>query len=100
VEDFPPDVPLGGRGRGYAILKDLAALAQRRTFLPIFAIPSPCLRDPTLGPPHKRLFDAPNPLDDFQFNEILEKEAADQSHLWAAKDWAQLRLDLGDALED
>jgi hypothetical protein len=32
--------------------------------------------------------------------ELLKKKAADQSHLWAAKDWAQLRLDLGDALGD
>ena len=30
--------------------------------------------------------------------ELLKKKAADQSHLWAAKDWAKLRLDLGDAL--
>jgi len=34
------------------------------------------------------------------FCELLKKKAADQSHLWAAKDWAKLRLDLGDALED
>jgi hypothetical protein len=32
------------------------------------------------------------------FCELLKKKAADQSHLWAAKDWAKLRLDLGDAL--
>jgi len=32
------------------------------------------------------------------FRELLKKKAADQSHLWAAKDWAKLRLDLGDAL--
>jgi len=32
------------------------------------------------------------------FCELLKKKAADQSHLWAAKDWARLRLDLGDAL--
>jgi hypothetical protein len=30
--------------------------------------------------------------------ELLKKKAADQSHLWSAKDWAKLRLDLGDAL--
>jgi hypothetical protein len=30
--------------------------------------------------------------------ELLRKKAADQSHLWAAKDWVKLRLDLGDAL--
>ena len=34
------------------------------------------------------------------YRALLAKKAADQSHLWAAKDWAQLRLDLGDALED
>lgn len=34
------------------------------------------------------------------YHSLLTKKAADQSHLWAAKDWAQLRLDLGDALED
>ena len=34
------------------------------------------------------------------YRALLSKKAADQSHLWAAKDWAQLRLDLGDALED
>jgi len=34
------------------------------------------------------------------YHALLAKRAADQSHLWAAKDWAQLRLDLGDALED
>ena len=34
------------------------------------------------------------------FCELLRKKAADQSHLWAAKDWAKLRLDLGDAFED
>ena len=33
------------------------------------------------------------------YRSLLAKKAADQSHLWAAKDWAQLRLDLGDALE-
>jgi len=32
------------------------------------------------------------------FRELLKKKAADQSHLWAAKDWAKLRLDLGNAL--
>src|SRR5580658_8683048 len=32
------------------------------------------------------------------FRELLKKKVADQSHLWAAKDWAKLRLDLGDAL--
>jgi hypothetical protein len=32
------------------------------------------------------------------FCELLRKKTADQSHLWAAKDWAKLRLDLGDAL--
>lgn len=32
------------------------------------------------------------------FCELLKKKAADQSHLWAAKDWAKLRLDFGDAL--
>jgi hypothetical protein len=32
------------------------------------------------------------------FSELLKKNAADQSHLWAAKDWAKLRLDFGDAL--
>jgi len=30
--------------------------------------------------------------------ELLRKKAADQSHLWAAKDWVKLRLGLGDAL--
>src|ERR1017187_8604627 len=30
--------------------------------------------------------------------ELLKKKAADPSHLWAAKDWVKLRLDLGDAL--
>ena len=30
--------------------------------------------------------------------ELLKTKAADQSHLWAAKDWAKLRLDFGDAL--
>jgi hypothetical protein len=34
------------------------------------------------------------------YRTLLAKKAADQSHLWAAKDWAQLRLDLGDALGD
>ncbi|MGA8733650.1 MAG: hypothetical protein WB558_06985 [Terriglobales bacterium] len=34
------------------------------------------------------------------YRALLARKAADQSHLWAAKDWAQLRLDLGDALED
>lgn len=34
------------------------------------------------------------------YRALLAKKAADQSHLWAAKDWAQLRLDLGDAFED
>jgi len=34
------------------------------------------------------------------YHALLAKKAADQSHLWAAKDWAQLRLDLGDALGD
>jgi hypothetical protein len=34
------------------------------------------------------------------FSELLKKKAADQSHLWAAKDWAKLRLDFGDAFED
>jgi hypothetical protein len=34
------------------------------------------------------------------YHSLLTKKAADQSHLWAAKDWAQLRLDVGDALED
>jgi hypothetical protein len=34
------------------------------------------------------------------YRALVAKKAADQSHLWAAKDWAQLRLDLGDALED
>lgn len=34
------------------------------------------------------------------YRTLLAKKAADQSHLWAAKDWAQLKLDLGDALED
>ena len=32
------------------------------------------------------------------YRELLKKKAADQSHLWAAKDWVKLRLDLGDAL--
>jgi hypothetical protein len=32
------------------------------------------------------------------FCELLKKKAADQSYLWAAKDWAKLRLDFGDAL--
>ncbi|HUO18118.1 MAG TPA: hypothetical protein VMX38_24300 [Verrucomicrobiae bacterium] len=32
------------------------------------------------------------------YYELLKKQAADQSHLWAAKDWAKLRLELGDAL--
>ena len=32
--------------------------------------------------------------------DLLKKKAADQSHLWAAKDWAKLRLDFGDAFED
>jgi hypothetical protein len=32
--------------------------------------------------------------------ELLKKKAADQSHLWAAKDWAKLRLEFGDAFED
>jgi len=42
-----------------------------------------------------------NPLGtSFAGQVILEKKAADQSHLWAVKDWAQLKLDLGDALED
>jgi hypothetical protein len=41
----------------------------------------------------KRMLDA-------GYRALLEKKAADQSHLWAAKDWAQLKLDLGDALED
>jgi len=34
------------------------------------------------------------------YRALLAKKAADQSHLWAAKDWAKLRLDLGDAFED
>jgi hypothetical protein len=34
------------------------------------------------------------------YRALLSKKSADQSHLWAAKDWAQLKLDLGDALED
>ena len=34
------------------------------------------------------------------YRTLLAKKAADQSHLWAAKDWAHLRLDLGAALED
>lgn len=34
------------------------------------------------------------------YRTLLTKKAADQSHLWAAKDWVQLRLGLGDALED
>ena len=32
------------------------------------------------------------------YRELLKNKAADQSHLWAAKDWAKLRLDFGDAL--
>lgn len=32
------------------------------------------------------------------YRALLAKKAADQSHLWAAKDWAKLRLELGDAL--
>jgi len=37
-----------------------------------------------------------NPLGtSFAGQVILEKKAADQSHLWAVKDWAQLKLDLG-----
>jgi hypothetical protein len=32
------------------------------------------------------------------YRTLLAKKAADQSHLWAAKDWAKLRLDFGDAL--
>jgi hypothetical protein len=34
------------------------------------------------------------------YRALLAKKAADQSHLWAAKDWAKLKLDLGDAIED
>jgi hypothetical protein len=34
------------------------------------------------------------------YRALLAKKAADQSHLWAAKDWAKLRLDFGDAFED
>jgi hypothetical protein len=32
------------------------------------------------------------------YRALLAKKAADQSHLWAAKDWAKLRLELGGAL--
>jgi hypothetical protein len=35
---------------------------------------------------------------DAGYRTLLAKKAADQSHLWAAKDWAKLKLDLGDAL--
>ena len=34
------------------------------------------------------------------YRALLAKKAADQSHLWAAKDWAKLRLEFGDAFED
>lgn len=34
------------------------------------------------------------------YRTLLAEKAADQSHLWAAKDWAQLKLDLGGALGD
>src|SRR5271157_4029490 len=34
------------------------------------------------------------------YRTLLAKKAADHSHLWAAKDWAQLRLEFGDAFED
>ena len=32
------------------------------------------------------------------YSALLAKKTADPSHLWAAKDWAKLRLDFGDAL--
>ena len=32
------------------------------------------------------------------YHALLARKAADKSHLWAAKDWAQLRLELGGAL--
>jgi hypothetical protein len=41
-----------------------------------------------------------NKMLDAGYSALLTKKAADRSHLWAAKDWAKLRLDLGDALED
>jgi hypothetical protein len=34
------------------------------------------------------------------YRALLARKAADQSHLWAAKDWAKLRLEFGDAFED
>jgi hypothetical protein len=35
---------------------------------------------------------------DVGYRALVENQTMDKSHLWAAKDWAQLRLDLGDTL--